>query len=69
MWRSIEVDRTVPEVVWCTPGEKAGRAALTEFLSRLGKYAKERNNPSLPGERCSGVPLFHQPLATFCRHY
>jgi hypothetical protein len=52
---SLDVDRSVPEVTWCTPGTKAGKAALTEFLSRLGKYAKERNNPSLPGERCSGV--------------
>lgn len=49
------MDRTVPEVSWCKPGEDAARAALDAFTARLGKYGKERNDPSLTGERCSGV--------------
>lgn len=51
----LKVDRRVPEVAWCVPGESAALAALQAFTLRLGKYSAERNDPSLPGERCSGV--------------
>lgn len=51
----LKIDRTVPEVAWCVPGEVAAHEVLRAFTSRLPKYSKERNDPSLPGERCSGV--------------
>jgi hypothetical protein len=51
----LTVDMKVPEVEWAVPGETAALAALQAFLARMGAYDKERNDPSLPGVRNSGV--------------
>ncbi len=51
----LEVDRTVPEIPWMVPGEAAAAVALREYFSRIGCYSAERNDPSLPGERRTGV--------------
>lgn len=44
--RSLDVDRSVGEVDWATPGEAAAKTALDAFIARrLPGYSKERNNP------------------------
>ncbi len=52
---SLTVDRTVAEIASLIPGEDAGRVVLETFVQRIGNYEKERNDPSLSGERNSGV--------------
>ena len=52
---SLEVDMTVPEIPWMVPGEAAAAAALADYFSRIGCYSADRNDPSLPGERRTGV--------------
>ena len=37
------------------PGEIGAMNALSAFISRIGHFEKERNDPSLSGERASGV--------------
>jgi len=47
---SLRVDRTVPEVDWLTPGERAAREALHQFLhTRLSLYLERRNDPTKDG--------------------
>lgn len=47
---SLEVDRSVKEVSWATPGTAAGMATLEEFcLQRLRKFDKQRNDPCVNG--------------------
>lgn len=37
--RSLEVDRSVPELKWATPGEEGGRKELQQFIdTRLVRY-------------------------------
>ncbi len=49
--RSLKVDRSVGEVDWIRPGEKAARAALRRFLSKkLARYDQDRNDPSRDGQ-------------------
>ncbi|MGC9515861.1 deoxyribodipyrimidine photo-lyase [Methanocrinis sp.] len=49
--RAIDVDRSVPEVDWIAPGERAARKALRRFLDeKLSAYDGERNDPSLQGQ-------------------
>jgi len=45
--RSLDVDRTVPEVDWLRPGERAARSVLTEFVTtKLDRYDDQRNDPN-----------------------
>lgn len=47
----LNVDRTVKEVDWIKPGEKAAIEALKNFLKRkLSNYHESRNNPNLNGQ-------------------
>ncbi|XP_035784325.1 deoxyribodipyrimidine photo-lyase-like isoform X1 [Anopheles albimanus] len=44
---SLEVDRTVDEVKWATPGYTGGVATLQSFVEkRLGKFNGKRNDPT-----------------------
>ncbi|CAM9505811.1 unnamed protein product, partial [Phaeothamnion confervicola] len=57
--QSLEVDRTVTEVTWLTPGAAAGKVTLDCFIAdRLDAFADSRNNPNV--EACSGLsPYLH----------
>jgi deoxyribodipyrimidine photo-lyase len=45
--RGLDVDRTVPEVDWLRPGERAARSVLSEFMNRkLVRYHNHRNDPN-----------------------
>jgi deoxyribodipyrimidine photo-lyase len=47
---SLKIDRSVPEVDWLVPGEKAAAAILDHFLTRkLSAYASKRNDPTEDG--------------------
>ena len=47
---SLKIDRSVPEVDWLVPGEKAGAATLDHFLTKkLSTYASRRNDPTEDG--------------------
>jgi deoxyribodipyrimidine photo-lyase len=47
----LQVDRSVPEVSWLTPGENAARAVLSDFLeNRLAHYPDWRNDPPREGQ-------------------
>ena len=47
---SLKIDRSVPEVDWLVPGEKAAAATLDLFLTRkLSAYASRRNDPTEDG--------------------
>ena len=49
--RSLAVDRTVAEVEWLQPGEKAASEALEQFIAeRLDRYGTDRNLPELNGQ-------------------
>ncbi|XP_021376761.1 deoxyribodipyrimidine photo-lyase-like [Mizuhopecten yessoensis] len=44
---SLEVDQSVPEVSWSTPGSKGGLAMLESFCNdRLRYFSSDRNNPN-----------------------
>ncbi len=44
---SLQVDRSVPEVDWITPGEQAAAGMLGAFIQhRLDSYADRRNDPN-----------------------
>ena len=48
---TLRINKTVSEVDWITPGEKAARAALKYFLqNRLPCYDEQRNDPTLDGQ-------------------
>ncbi|HAY20832.1 MAG TPA: deoxyribodipyrimidine photolyase [Desulfobacterales bacterium] len=54
-WRSVlasaAMDRSVPPVSWCQPGESAGRARLTSFIQLgLPRYHLSRNDPIREGQ-------------------
>ena len=56
---SLQVDRTVKEVAWATPGSAAGMAMLEEFCSkRLKNFDKHRNDPVING-LSNLSPWFH----------
>jgi deoxyribodipyrimidine photo-lyase len=45
--KSLSIDRSVPEVDWLLPGEKAAAAILDRFLTtKLSAYAANRNDPN-----------------------
>ncbi|ELT97477.1 hypothetical protein CAPTEDRAFT_152478 [Capitella teleta] len=45
--KSLEVDRSVKEVDWATPGTTAGLKNLESFIQkRLGNFDADRNNPN-----------------------
>jgi deoxyribodipyrimidine photo-lyase len=47
---SLRVDRSVPEVNWLTPGEKAAREVLNHFIEhKLSAYPERRNDPTEDG--------------------
>ena len=49
--KSLKVDKSVGEVSWIRPGEKAARRALKGFInSKLEKYDETRNDPTLDGQ-------------------
>jgi deoxyribodipyrimidine photo-lyase len=62
-WHSVDsrlrVDRTVQEVDWIKPGEKAAKAAVRRFVrDRLADYDDARNDPNKDGQ--SGLsPYLH----------
>lgn len=46
-YASLQVDRTVKEVGWATPGTTSGLAVLEEFIQeRLKFFGTDRNNPN-----------------------
>jgi deoxyribodipyrimidine photo-lyase len=46
----LRVDRSVPEVNWLMPGEKAAREVLNHFIERkLSVYPERRNDPTEDG--------------------
>ena len=55
----LKVDRSVGEVDWIEPGEKAGKTALKKFLAKgLARYDEDRNHPVRAGQ--SGLsPWLH----------
>ncbi|KAK2530967.1 deoxyribodipyrimidine photo-lyase [Columba livia] len=58
-YSSLQVDRTVKEVEWATPGTAAGLAVLQSFIAeRLKYFGSHRNNPNK--EALSNLsPWFH----------
>mgnify|MGYP005838901157 CR=1 FL=1 len=49
--RTLKINKTVSEVSWIVPGEKAARTALKNFLqNRLANYDKQRNDPTHDGQ-------------------
>jgi len=47
---SLKIDRSVPEVDWLLPGEKAAAATLDRFLTKkLSAYGSRRNDPNEDG--------------------
>jgi deoxyribodipyrimidine photo-lyase len=47
---SMKIDRSVPEVDWLVPGEKAAAAILDHFLTKkLSAYASRSNDPTEDG--------------------
>lgn len=59
VFRSVVADRSVGEVLWCRPGERAALAALRQFIrTRLAGYPVRRNDPCCDGQ--SGLsPYLH----------
>jgi len=56
---SLDVDHSVKEVSWATPGTTAGMAVLETFCSKkLRNYDKHRNDPVIDG-LSSLSPWFH----------
>lgn len=44
--QNLKIDRTVPPVTWLTPGEKAGKEMLMDFLqNKFAYYDSNRNDP------------------------
>jgi deoxyribodipyrimidine photo-lyase len=45
---SLQVDRSVPEIAWCAPGEAAAHRWMSKFVDeRLAKFHSHRNNPTV----------------------
>eukprot|EP00499_Haloplacidia_sp_CaronLabIsolate_P010482 CAMPEP_0196776246 /NCGR_PEP_ID=MMETSP1104-20130614/4510_1 /TAXON_ID=33652 /ORGANISM="Cafeteria sp., Strain Caron Lab Isolate" /LENGTH=520 /DNA_ID=CAMNT_0042146417 /DNA_START=35 /DNA_END=1597 /DNA_ORIENTATION=+ len=56
----LEVNRDVPEVAWCAPGEDAGLAQLRDFATnRIKLYEAQRNNPCVPEALSNLSPWLH----------
>lgn len=50
-YESLRIDMSVPEVTWCTSGEKAARRVLKHFIhERLHAYNTNRNDPTKDGQ-------------------
>jgi deoxyribodipyrimidine photo-lyase len=48
--KTLNIDRSVPEVDWLLPGEKAAAETLTQFLkTKLSAYSSRRNDPTEDG--------------------
>ncbi len=49
--RGLRVDRSVGEVDWIVPGEKAARVRLEKFIrEKLARYPEDRNDPNRAGQ-------------------
>jgi len=49
--KTLELDRSVEEVFWINPGERAAQDMLRNFLkNKLALYAKTRNDPTYDGQ-------------------
>jgi deoxyribodipyrimidine photo-lyase len=49
--KNLTIDRTVTEVDWITPGEKAAHRAMKEFFrNRIDGYVEFRNDPTKNGQ-------------------
>ncbi|XP_013913565.1 PREDICTED: deoxyribodipyrimidine photo-lyase-like [Thamnophis sirtalis] len=58
-YSSLEVDRSVKEVEWATPGSSFGLKVLEEFVKdRLKSFGSDRNNPNRPA-LSNLSPWFH----------
>ena len=56
---SLQVDRSVPEVTWLDPGERAALAALDDFLENRLRLYGSRNDPT-QSQACSNLsPYLH----------
>lgn len=57
--KSLTIDRTVKEVEWIVPGERAAEKCMVHFLSeRLNTYETDRNDPIKNGQS-NLSPYFH----------
>lgn len=51
VWKTVKADRSVSEVSWIKPGERAGRTMLQRFLKKgLSEYNRLRNDPTESGQ-------------------
>lgn len=49
--KTLKVDKSVPEINWIVPGEKAALKALKNFIDyKLARYADLRNDPAIDGQ-------------------
>jgi hypothetical protein len=56
----LAVDWSVPEVAWCTPGERSAAATANRFLYvKLKAYDSDRNDPTMPGASSNLSPYLH----------
>ena len=57
--KTLHVDRSVSEVDWIEPGEKAARKVLREFIAeKLASYQERRNDPTEDAQS-NLSPYFH----------
>mmetsp|Transcript_35784 Transcript_35784/g.47233 ORF Transcript_35784/g.47233 Transcript_35784/m.47233 type:complete len:624 (-) Transcript_35784:222-2093(-) len=57
--QSLSIDDSVDEVTWLQPGERAAHKMLRGFLSRIGAYDKDRNNPCIRSGTSNLSPYLH----------
>lgn len=49
--KNMSIDRTVPEVGWIQPGEKAAKRMLQAFImKKIHSYPSKRNDPAVDGQ-------------------
>lgn len=51
IYNNLKIDRTVTPVTWITPGEKAAKKSLANFIkNKISVYEQNRNNPNLKAQ-------------------
>ncbi|MBN1211845.1 MAG: deoxyribodipyrimidine photolyase, partial [candidate division Zixibacteria bacterium] len=59
IYRSLKIDRSVPEISWLEPGEKAALKIMKNFFEkRLENYNEKRNDPAVDFQS-ELSPYFH----------